>query len=556
MHSHQCAPPIPPPPRKNSTGSGGFKSPYKWTSDQALNVSPQQPSPKANYGTEPHPTPSKISTPNQKIPTPNQSPLPKYDASGNIYVWHGSRSPADSKVSNPVPGNTSGYTMTKPRKVMDLDVQLPLIMQQMKSNQLPSFKHFNKLLSKNRPPVETRKAMVNDKYLSDVKFFFGDSVLYAHKMPLITASMFFYEHFHVNGEKELKVDSVDAEAFMKVVTYCYTDQIDVSEENVLELLLVSNKYQVRQITNVCHGFISNMMNPDSIFLIFEKALELEYELFQKKCLDYINKNEERCFASKGFFAISLTTLMKILEICKYPREKSSEICEKWTNGGLGLSFDAPPPPEPKPPKMPPTAMANKPNNSTPNVAAKKVPPKKNQPPKNPMKKHSSSIPDLMSVNTGLHSGPPMVSPFPYMPYQQMPYQQMQQFPTNYDAYRPFASGGLPNPPMGELINFDDEDDRDSIISKDDEFTAKVKINVTGKRQQWETEFSRLDFVCKRSLLIHEIWFSEDLAPKCKKVELTVSVFEMNKRSDIHNRTIMNNNKPGKRSFICSLAQFS
>lgn len=414
-------------------------------------------------------------------------------------------------------------------KVIDLNFELPKIKQAIKENSVLCYQNFNKELNKNKTPGDIRKQMVNNKYLSDVKFIVAGSTFHAHKMILITASCLFYEHFQVKGEKELKVESVDPETFLKVISYCYTDKIQVNENDVLELLLAANKLQVRQITNICHGFISNMMSPESIFIIFDKALELENELFQKKCLDFINKNEAKCFTSKGFFAISLPSLMKILEVCKYPREKTSEIIEKWTNGAMGFTDETPAPIE----------------NKKPTGAAKKPQAKKKQQTKQPPGKNQ--IPDLMSLPI---PRPPMVPPFPFPPPQfeersqqfgqQPPNFGQQPFPYSINPIRPFA--GSSN--VGPLINFDDDDDRESIISKDDDNESKLKVAVVGARHQWATEFSRLDFVCKRSMLIHEIWFSENLAPKCKEVRLTVSVFEGNKRSDIHNRTIVNN-KPGE-----------
>jgi hypothetical protein len=509
MNQNPTTPPIPPLPKQHS-------NPFKWKNPELQTSHPLEVNVRYNAK-----------------PAPKQTPSPSYDSMQNPFNYSNS---ASTWKSSPVSENpykwtnpTSNPSQTKKNSVMiDYNRELSKIKQAIKDNQLPSFQHFNKELNKNKPLSDVRKSMVNNKYLSDVKFVLGESVFYGHKMFLITASSLFYEHFHVNGETDLKITSIDPETFHKIITYCYTDKIEVTQDNVLELALASTTLQVRQVTNICHGFISNMMTTESIFVIFEKALELNNEIFKKKCLDFINKNELQCFASKGFFAVSLPSLMKILEFCNYPREKISEIVEKWTSGSMGI----------------PSVISDEPQDKSAAAKPKKQQQKKKQQPKaqqrSKQQQRAGSIPDLMSLPCpDFHSGPPMVPPFLPFPFPPPPMKY------NFTPIRPFAgsASNLSSPKVsGPLINFDDDDDRESIISKDDD--AKTKVRINGARYQHVTEFSRLDLTCKRSMLIHEFGFSENLALKCKQARITVFVHEQGKSNEIHNRVITST-KPGK-----------
>ena len=478
------------------------------------------------------------------------------------------------KQTKPSMGHSSEHHKTA-LLVIDLDKELPGIIERIKTNPLPNFQNLNKQLTKNKPLSDVRKLMVNDKYLSDVKFITDSGIFFGHKMILITASFLFYEAFEVKGQDELVIKSIDSETFEMLIAYCYTEKLKVTEDNVLELLLGANKLQIRQATNVCHGFISNLMNESSIFAIFEKALELKYEPFQKKCLEFINKNEDKCFVSNGFFAISLPSLMKILEVCKYQREKVEEIVEKWTNGTMGgASVVASVPvtdtkpkdvPKPKPKGKDSRPKKNNPNKRQPNMnqvldlMSLPVPNMNTGPPLIPPFQHAPmNLPAFNFLPPQFNQRPPMFSMPPNMPMFNQPPQrhQFRQPHPNQQAYpfepqRPFAGrdkskqrrSSVKNEP---LISIDDDDDNESIISKDDELDVKIKISVLGPRQQLPTEFARLDFICKRSMLIHDIYFSENLAAKSREVKVTISVFEGNKRSDIHNRTI-NTGKAGNLS---------
>lgn len=55
----------------------------------------------------------------------------------------------------------------------------------------------------------------------------------------------------------------------------------------------------------------------------------------------------------------------------------------------------------------------------------------------------------------------------------------------------------------------------------------------------------MDLCCKKSVLVHEIGFTADLSRCGKDIKVSISLFEGNRRSDIHNRTIVND-RPGMR----------
>ena len=388
------------------------------------------------------------------------------------------------------------------RRIIDLDLELPKIKQEIKNNKNPNFLHFNKELNKSKPISEIRKELVNSDYLSDIRFTLDGQVIPAHKNFVITASFLFYDHFHVKGATEMMIEDIAMESFMKVLSYCYTDKIQVTQDSVLDLLLAGNKLQVRQVSNICNGFISSSMNPTTIFEIFDKALSMDSQIFQQKCIDFINKNEEKCFSSQGFFQVSLASLMKMLEFCKYPHGKINMIIEKYTNGSMSLVNE------------PAVAVVLDQASGTKPTGAVKKPKNKTQKPK----QQNPKIPDLMSIPV---QSPHMIPQFAFPPHMYHPPPQ-----------------SFHNPMMGHMVNFDD--DNCSIVDDN------TRINITGPRYKAATDVSFVEFMCKRSLLIHDIGFSENLANSInKEIHINICVFEQNKRNDIHNRVINNVKKPGE-----------
>lgn len=118
-------------------------------------------------------------------------------------------------------------------------------------------------------------------------------------------------------------------------------------------------------------------------------------------------------------------------------------------------------------------------------------------------------------------------------------------PMKLNPVRPFAN----NPP---LINYDESVvnyNSGGIITHDDgAICGPVVVMILGDNRAGNvlsTTFSRIDFVCKRAMLINEIRFSEDLSAKGAQVIIRIATYD-NRGVDVemHKRTI--EPKPDKR----------
>lgn len=402
-----------------------------------------------------------------KFPQPTS-----YDSSKNPYVWQKS-------ISDTTP--------------LDFDKELPNIKNEIHDGD-DSAKAFSKELNQSKTIAEARKSLINSKYLSDVIFMLDSKIIYAHKLFLITSSPLFYNHFETNGNKSMKIEDISEEYFDYMLAFCYTGQLKkVTEENVLSMLTVASKLKITQVCSICYAFISSKITPDGVFLVFDKAISANNDQFQKKCLDFIKKNEEKVFNSNGFFQIGLTVLLKILEKCEYPAEKRDGIIEKYHHGSMTKKLEV-----------------GKPKAKPQNI-------KKDQQPKPSKKaqkaKSNQNIPKLMELEI---PPPPLSEGFHY------------------------SSSSNISDSINQLVIFgvDDDDDCNSdLVCVDDEDNGRIKIEVRGNETFGLTEFSRIDFVVKRSFLLHEIWFNDNMIENANEVRFSVSVFENDKRSDIHGRTV-------------------
>lgn len=259
-----------------------------------------------------------------------------------VQVEHNS---VTAKKAEPVTANPSLLNIEKTCR----PVAKPSTVQQsatpftVSQHSVPSHDTFKAKL-KSSSPIEVRRFLINNPYLSDVTFsVVGGETIYAHKAMLITSSRLFREHFEENKSKTMEImDWIERETFINILTFCYTDKITITTDNLLALLMASHALEVRQIVNQCHGQVQASMNPDNVFEILFKAKEMNYEPIQKRCVDFLIKNEQKCFNSSSFFSLSIEDMNKILELCKFMPEKMYEMTKKYHDGPTSSSAQSAP----------------------------------------------------------------------------------------------------------------------------------------------------------------------------------------------------------------------
>lgn len=353
---------------------------------------------------------------------------------------------------------------------LDLSTYLPMMKASIKEVKDPKFLQFHKQLNKTKPLSDIRLSLINNQHLSDVQLIVGDKkeVIYGHKMFLITASSLFLTHFESNHEVELIVENVETPILLELLKYCYTSQVNITEQIVLELLKAANYLKVRQLSNVCHSFISNLFNEDSIFVIFEKALEQKNELFEKKCVAFMLNNEEKCFTSKGFYKIGFSSLLDIVGRCKFSNEKNEEIIKKWNYGAENMVF------APTENKSEESSKPVKPHPAqSANVKVKKA-------------KAKASTSASANVMTG-----PLI-------------------PSLLDL-------NLNTPQTSDFVYRDD--DNESIVSKDDDKEMRTRIFVNGFKNRGVSEFRYVYLSSCIIVLFNRIFLLQSIGFILQKINL-------------------------------------
>ena len=144
---------------------------------------------------------------------------------------------------------------------------------------------------------EDLKNMVNKKEYSDVTFLLDSGeVIFAHKIILTNRSQHFKSMFQVGMKEgelaEIKIPLISFNTFLSFLEYIYSSSVNLTGENVAELLIVSDRFTEEKLKLLCQQYIENNIDHQSVSDCFALANQVNATHLRKYCLNYILVNHE------------------------------------------------------------------------------------------------------------------------------------------------------------------------------------------------------------------------------------------------------------------------
>ncbi|KAI4905017.1 hypothetical protein NFI96_020172 [Prochilodus magdalenae] len=171
-----------------------------------------------------------------------------------------------------------------------------------------------------QPTLRERNAqMFNNEHMADVHFVVGppgsSKKVPAHKYVLAVGSSVFCAMFYgdlAEGDTEIHVPDVEPTAFLVLLKYLYSDEIELEADTVLATLYTAKKYLVSPLAEACVHFLETGLEArNACVLLWQSRLFDEPELTQR-CWEVIDAQAEAALRSEGFCQIDLATLESVL----------------------------------------------------------------------------------------------------------------------------------------------------------------------------------------------------------------------------------------------------
>ena len=157
----------------------------------------------------------------------------------------------------------------------------------------------------------------NSEVLSDVAFLVDSLKIPAHKFVLAAGSSVFYAMFHGSlAETSNLIEVPDCECkedFLEFLKFLYTDECDLSWENIFPVLYLSKKYLIQPLSRKCVEFMIQDFKKDTVLAVLQQSVKFEENGLKKRCLEYLNPIASDVIKMSIFTELDLDTLKTILD---------------------------------------------------------------------------------------------------------------------------------------------------------------------------------------------------------------------------------------------------
>ncbi|XP_072313180.1 BTB/POZ domain-containing protein 6-B-like [Eucyclogobius newberryi] len=170
------------------------------------------------------------------------------------------------------------------------------------------------------PTLRERNAlMFNNELMADVHFVVGppgeSQRVPAHKYVLAVGSSVFCAMFYgdlAEEEADIQIPDVEPAAFLILLKYLYSDEIDLEADTVLATLYAAKKYIVPALAKACVTFLETSLEAKNACVLLSQSRLFEEPELTQRCWEVIDAQAELALCSEGFCEIDLQTLEIIL----------------------------------------------------------------------------------------------------------------------------------------------------------------------------------------------------------------------------------------------------
>ncbi|XP_060610386.2 BTB/POZ domain-containing protein 6 isoform X1 [Anolis sagrei] len=166
------------------------------------------------------------------------------------------------------------------------------------------------------PTLRERNAlMFNNELMADVHFIVGPvgaaKKVPAHKYVLAVGSSVFYAMFYgdlAEVKSEIHIPDVEPAAFLILLKYMYSDEIDLEADTVLATLYAAKKYIVPALAKACVNFLETSLEAKNACVLLSQSRLFEEPELTQRCWEVIDAQAEMALKSEGFCEIDQQTL--------------------------------------------------------------------------------------------------------------------------------------------------------------------------------------------------------------------------------------------------------
>jgi hypothetical protein len=142
--------------------------------------------------------------------------------------------------------------------------------------------------------VSSLNLYLNNKNFADVCFIINNERIYAHKLMLASRSPYFsnliLSNCKDNSNLEIEIEDSSSKVFLGVLEYMYTDQVQVSMENIWEIYKAATIYELLDLVTCCNDFLVQRISFENVLFILKTSELNENSLVFEHCYSFLERN--------------------------------------------------------------------------------------------------------------------------------------------------------------------------------------------------------------------------------------------------------------------------
>ena len=174
---------------------------------------------------------------------------------------------------------------------------------------------------------ERTKFIFNNELLSDVKFVVPAShneserresqkCIPAHKFILAISSPVFYAMFYgemAETSGTIQLPDCDYESLLELFRFLYSDEVNLSGSNVMQVLYLAKKYLIPSLAEKCTEYLQEHLAASNVFAVLPEAQKFEDKDLEERCWEVIEAQTEKALTSEEFVTLERSLVESVVK---------------------------------------------------------------------------------------------------------------------------------------------------------------------------------------------------------------------------------------------------
>ena len=179
------------------------------------------------------------------------------------------------------------------------------------------------------PTISQRtKFIFNNELLSDVTFELvpashnesetrkSQKCIPAHKFILGISSPVFYAMFYgetAETSGTIQLPDCDYESLSELFRFLYSDEVNLSGSNVMQVLYLAKKYLVPSLADKCTEYLQEHLGASNVFSVLPQAQTFEDKDLEELCWEVIEAQTENALTSEEFVTLERSIVESVVK---------------------------------------------------------------------------------------------------------------------------------------------------------------------------------------------------------------------------------------------------